>query len=63
MFKEVEQRTENPCVAGSIPARTTKKLQRNLELFCVIRISSKVPSQSIELVKFLKTASNSILIV
>jgi hypothetical protein len=24
----VEQRTENPCVAGSIPAHTTKKIKR-----------------------------------
>ncbi len=29
----VEQRTENPCVAGSIPAGTTGKPQRNLGLF------------------------------
>jgi hypothetical protein len=29
----VEQRTENPCVAGSIPADTTKSLQRNLGAF------------------------------
>jgi len=30
----VEQRTENPCVAGSIPADTTKKSpQRNLGVF------------------------------
>ncbi len=30
----VEQRTENPCVAGSIPAGTTKKPQRNLGFCC-----------------------------
>ena len=29
----VEQRTENPCVAGSIPAGTTKNPQRDLGVF------------------------------
>ncbi len=29
----VEQRTENPCVAGSIPAHTTKKAQQMLGFF------------------------------
>jgi hypothetical protein len=36
VFKSVEQRTENPCVAGSIPADTTKKkkpLVERLEAF------------------------------
>jgi hypothetical protein len=33
-FQSVEQRTENPCVAGSIPAHTTeKKDYRNVVLF------------------------------
>ena len=31
----VEQRTENPCVAGSIPAGTTKKAFQLLEGFLV----------------------------
>ncbi len=29
----VEQRTENPCVPGSIPGGTTEESQRNLTLF------------------------------
>jgi hypothetical protein len=29
----VEQRTENPCVAGSIPAGTTENPQRDLGVF------------------------------
>jgi hypothetical protein len=28
----VEQRTENPCVAGSIPAHTTSKKQKPLQV-------------------------------
>ena len=30
----VEQRTENPCVAGSIPAGTTSKASTLSRLFC-----------------------------
>ena len=34
----VEQRTENPCVPGSIPGGTTKNLNRStsIEVFCVM---------------------------
>jgi hypothetical protein len=31
--QSVEQRTENPCVAGSIPAHTTGNLNRNVGVF------------------------------
>ena len=35
----VEQRTENPCVAGSIPAHTTKPLNNSgVFLFYVFRL-------------------------
>ena len=33
----VEQRTENPCVAGSIPAGTTKNLNQKRLGFCCFR--------------------------
>ena len=33
----VEQRTENPCVAGSIPAGTTKNLNQKWLGFCCFR--------------------------
>ena len=34
----VEQRTENPCVPGSIPGGTTKNLNRknSVEVFCYV---------------------------
>ena len=32
----VEQRTENPCVAGSIPAGTTSKASTKVEAFLLI---------------------------
>ncbi len=32
----VEQRTENPCVAGSIPAGTTRKGDANIAFFIVL---------------------------
>ena len=35
--QSVEQWTENPCVAGSIPAHTTLKPQSNLRLFIFTR--------------------------
>ena len=31
--QSVEQRTENPCVAGSIPAHTTESFNRIVEAF------------------------------
>ena len=34
--QSVEQRTENPCVAGSIPAHTTESPQRKLGAFYFI---------------------------
>ena len=34
LAQSVEQRTENPCVAGSIPAGTTQKASTLLRLFC-----------------------------
>ena len=34
----VEQRTENPCVPGSIPGGTTKKPDRLVRLFCLIYV-------------------------
>ena len=33
----VEQRTENPCVPGSIPGGTTKNLTR-VGFFCILQI-------------------------
>ena len=33
--QSVEQRTENPCVAGSIPAHTTKEDHRDVVPFCL----------------------------
>jgi hypothetical protein len=30
----VEQRTENPCVPGSIPGGTTKKSEHIVRIFC-----------------------------
>jgi hypothetical protein len=35
LAQSVEQRTENPCVAGSIPAGTTKKTSTKVGVFCV----------------------------
>jgi hypothetical protein len=39
--QSVEQRTENPCVAGSIPAHTTEKPQDFLGLFYFILFNLK----------------------
>jgi hypothetical protein len=33
----VEQRTENPCVPGSIPGGTTKKSEHFVRIFCFLR--------------------------
>ena len=52
-LRSVEQRTENPCVAGSIPAHTTKKTQSNLGLFYAYQ-SAKLEFSVNELVKFIK---------
>ena len=38
----VEQRTENPCVPGSIPGGTTKKTSIIRSLFCTIIISKVI---------------------
>ena len=35
----VEQRTENPCVPGSIPGGTTQKRLRDIEVFFVLYAS------------------------
>ena len=34
----VEQRTENPCVPGSIPGGTTEKTSTLLRFFCVVTL-------------------------
>ena len=36
LAQSVEQRTENPCVAGSIPAGTTKKASEKSEAFLIL---------------------------
>ena len=43
----VEQRTENPCVPGSIPGGTTEKPEAKLRAFCVLYLIfySKIPEQ------------------
>ena len=47
----VEQRTENPCVAGSIPAGTTKKaLYLIVWGFFDFRVQRRVHSNDLELV-------------
>ena len=38
----VEQRTENPCVPGSIPGGTTEKTRTNVRVFCLKKYKSSL---------------------
>ena len=50
--QSVEQRTENPCVAGSIPAHTTSKASEKSGAFLFYRFFSRYLSEPLIYLSF-----------